>query len=192
MRFKMARKNYDYDYDSDDDLEFDSDADLDYEGELDFEEDDNLDLGPVSTPEDSDDVDISMEVDAEGREIWYAQDPRIPGSSSIGHSAEEAVEGVEDRRREYREMLRQSREGASEEQEAEEIPELEHTGEHEVQISLEVDETGNEVWYAKDPRVPGSSSIGHSAEEAVEGLEERRKKYRDVLNKSRRKKTKEK
>jgi predicted RNase H-like HicB family nuclease len=190
MRFKMARKNYDYDYDSDDDLEFDSDADLDYEGELDFEEDDNLDLGPVSTPEDSDDVDISMEVDAEGREIWYAQDPRIPGSSSIGHSAEEAVEGVEDRRREYREMLRQSREGESEEQEAEEIPELEHTGEHEVQISLEVDETGNEVWYAKDPRVPGSSSIGHSAEEAVEGLEERRKKYRDVLNKSRRKKTK--
>jgi predicted RNase H-like HicB family nuclease len=186
----IVRRNNDYDYDSDDDLEFEPSDDLDYDSELDFE-DEELGIGPASGPGDDDDVEISMEVDADGREIWYAEDPRIPGSSSIGHSAEEAVEGVEDRRRQYREMLRQSREGDVGE-EPEEITELEHTGEHEVQISMEVDAKGNEIWYAKDPRVPGSSSIGHSAEEAVDGLEERRSKYRDMLKKSRDRKGKNK
>lgn len=52
---------------------------------------------------------------------------------------------------------------------------------------MEVDESGREIWYAKDPRVPGSQSIGHSAEEAVDGLEERRKKFREMLKKSRKK-----
>ena len=126
-----------------------------------------------------------MEVDADGREVWHAEDPRIPGSSSIGHSAEEAVEGVEDRRQQYREILRRSRDGDLEDDELEEIPQPEHTGEHEVRISMEVDASGREVWYAKDPRVPGSQSIGHSAEEAVDGLEERRKKFREMLKKSR-------
>ena len=183
----MARKNYDYDYDSDDDFELEPSDDLDYERELDFEDDDELSIGPLSSSGDEDDVEISMEVDVDGREIWYAQDPRIPGSSSFGHSAEEAVEGVEDRRQQYRDMLRRSRESDLGE-ETEEIPEPEHTGEHEVQISMEVDEKGNEVWFAKDPRVPGSSSIGHSAEEAVDGLEKRRQKYREILKQSRDKK----
>ena len=73
-------------------------------------------------------------------------------------------------------------------EETEQIPEPEHTGEHEAQVSMEMDEKGNELWYAKDPRVPGSESIGHSAEEAVDGLEDRRKKFRDMLRKSREKK----
>ncbi len=55
-------------------------------------------------------VEISMEIDDKGHEVWFAQDSRIPGSTSMGHSLEEAVGGIEDRRREYREMLRRSRE----------------------------------------------------------------------------------
>ena len=55
-------------------------------------------------------VEISMEIDEQGNEVWYAQDSEVPGSTSMGHSVEEAVEGVEDRRRIYREMRRRSRE----------------------------------------------------------------------------------
>ena len=179
----MARN--DYDYNCDDDLEIDP---LDANGgdeELELDEDDELGIGPRVGPGGKGDVEISMEVDADGREVWYAEDPRIPGSSSIGHSAEEAVEGVEDRRQQYRDILQRSRDESMADEELDEIPEPEHTGEHEVKISMEVDESGREIWYAKDPRVPGSQSIGHSAEEAVDGLEERRKKFREMLKKSR-------
>ena len=55
-------------------------------------------------------VEISMEIDEQGNEVWYAEDSEVPGSTSRGHSVEEAVEGVEDRRRIYREMRRRSRE----------------------------------------------------------------------------------
>ncbi len=55
-------------------------------------------------------VEVSMEIDEQGNEVWYAEDSEVPGSTSIGHSVEEAVEGVEDRRRIYREMRRRSRE----------------------------------------------------------------------------------
>ena len=51
-----------------------------------------------------------MEVDEEGNRIWRAEDSRVPGSTSQGSSLEEAMEGVEDRRRKFREMLRRSRE----------------------------------------------------------------------------------
>ena len=180
----MARNDYNYDYD--DDLEIEPRDQHGGEEELEFDEDEQG-IDPHAGPGSEDDVEISMDVDADGQEVWYAQDPRIPGSSSIGHSAEEAVEGVEDRRQQYREMLRRSRDGAVEDEDPDEIPEPEHTGEHEVRISMEVDESGREIWYAKDPRVPGSQSIGHSAEEAVDGLEERRKKFREMLKKSRKK-----
>jgi len=179
-------KNY-YDYDTEDDFDVEPRDDLDHEGELDFEDGETPGIEAHSIPGNEDDVEISMEIDADGREVWYAEDPRIPGSSSIGHSAEEVVEEMEDRRLEYRQMLQRSREGEVVE-ETEQIPEPEHTGEHEVQVSMEMDEKGNELWYAKDPRVPGSESIGHSAEEAVDGLEDRRKKFRDMLRKSREKK----
>lgn len=55
-------------------------------------------------------VEISMEIDEQGNEVWYANDAEVPGSTSMGHSVEEAVEGVEDRRRVYRELRRRSRE----------------------------------------------------------------------------------
>jgi predicted RNase H-like HicB family nuclease len=181
----MVRHYQDYDYDADDDFDPEPTDELEYEGELDFEDAEGYGIAPDSIPGEEDDVEISMEIDADGREVWYAEDPKIPGSSSIGNSAEEAVDGMEDRRREYREMLRQSRDGEEAVDDIEQIPEPEHTGEHEVQVSMEVDEKGNELWYAKDPRVPGSESIGHSAEEAVDGLEDRRKKYREILRKSR-------
>jgi len=180
----MARNDYDYDYD--DDLETEPRDEYGGDEEPEFDEDERS-IGPRAGPGSEDDVEISMEVDAEGREVWYAEDPRIPGSSSIGHSAEEAVEGVEDRRQQYREILRRSRDESTEDEELDEIPEPEHTGEHEVRISMEVDESGREVWYAKDPHIPGSQSIGHSAEEAVDGLEDRRKKFREMLKKSRKK-----
>ncbi len=59
------------------------------------------------------------------------------------------------------------------------------TGERGVEISMEVDEDGNEVWYAEDSQVPGSTSMGHSVEEAVEGVEDRRRLYRDMKRRSR-------
>ena len=59
------------------------------------------------------------------------------------------------------------------------------TGEHGVEVSMEVDEDGNEVWYAEDSQVPGSTSMGHSVEEAVEGVEDRRRLYREIKRRSR-------
>lgn len=182
----MARHNPDFDYDEEEFLYesgelFDSeDEEQPLDGDTEF--DDVLDDDYSSTDKE---VEVSMEVDAEGREIWYAADPRVPGSTSMGHSAEEAVDGVDERRQEYREILRKSREGLQED-EAEPIPPPDPvSGEHDVEISLEVDEAGRELWYAKDPRLPGSNSIGHSAEEAVDGLEQRRREYREMLKKSR-------
>ncbi|MDH5804310.1 MAG: hypothetical protein OEZ54_03925 [Gemmatimonadota bacterium] len=61
------------------------------------------------------------------------------------------------------------------------------SGEHDVNISREVDAQGNEVWYAEDATVPGGSSMGNSIEEAMEGMEDRRKEYREMLKRSRRK-----
>lgn len=187
----MVRHRPDFDFDEEEYYYEAEDLLESQDSELSF--DDEEDLEPFSdddVPGSERGVEISMEVDSEGREIWYAEDPRVPGSTSIGHSAEEAIEGVADRRQQYREMLRRSREGPSEDEEAEAIPEPEHpSGEHEVNISLELDESGREIWYASDPEVPGSRSIGHSAEEAVDGLEERRREYRDMLKRSRKKRT---
>jgi predicted RNase H-like HicB family nuclease len=177
----------DYDYDFDDEYDLNKEDEFGSDDELYFEDDEELEFDRRGGTSDEDDVEISMEVDAQGNEIWYAQDPKVPGAGSMGHSAEEAVEGLEDRRQQYRDMLRRSRDGdlGDEDESGEEIPESEHSGEHDVRISMEVDDKGNEIWFAKDPRVPGSSSIGHSAEEAVEGLEERRRKFREMLRKSR-------
>ncbi len=61
------------------------------------------------------------------------------------------------------------------------------TGEHDVDISMEIDEDGNEVWSAEDSKVPGSTSKGHSVEEAMEGVDDRRKEYREMLKRSRKK-----
>jgi predicted RNase H-like HicB family nuclease len=157
------------------------------EGELDSpDEAEKEDLDDIQGPEHASgehDVEISREVDKDGNEIWYADDSKVPGGTSMGSSIEEAMEGLDGRRRAYREMLRKSREGVEEE---EEIPEPEHSsGEHGVEVSMEIDESGNEVWYANDDRVPGSTSQGHSVEEAVEGLDARRKAYREMLRRSR-------
>jgi len=186
----MVRHKPDFDYDEEEFI-YESDGLFDSEdeeqlldGDADFE-----DILDDDQPSADKGVEVSMEVDAEGREIWYAADPRVPGSASMGHSAEEAVEGVDERRREYREMLRKSREDLQED-EAEPLPTDHVSGEHDVEISLEVDDAGRELWYAKDPRVPGSNSMGHSAEEAVDGLEQRRREYREMLKKSRTKRTK--
>lgn len=99
---------YDRDYEDDDDFEgaYDLDDDLEEEDEEEYEEE----LLPESGHRTDPGVDVSMEVDEDGNEIWYASDSRIPGSTSRGHSVEEAIDGVEDRRREFREMIRKSRE----------------------------------------------------------------------------------
>lgn len=75
----------------------------------DDEDDDDGPLPPGYTTGETD-VAISMEVDADGNEVWIAEDSEVPGSSSMGSSLEEAMEGVEDRRRKYREIRRKSRE----------------------------------------------------------------------------------
>ena len=135
---------------------------------------------------DEDDVEISMEIDADGNKVFHAADAKIPDSHSQGYSAEEAIEGIEQRRREYREMRRRSKEGTFNDEEPDEIPTLDHPADGDgVNISLEIDEDGNERWYATDPKVPGSASMGLSAEEAVDGLEDRRSEFREMLKKSR-------
>ena len=50
-----------------------------------------------------------MEIDEDGNEVGSAEDSKVPGSTSKGHGVEEAMEGVDDRRRQYREMLKRSR-----------------------------------------------------------------------------------
>ncbi len=88
---------------------------------------------------------------------------------------------------EFRELGYQERnEDEDPDDSSEEAPPPEYsTGEAGVQVSMEIDEDGNEVWYAKDSKVPGSSSMGHSVEEAVEGVEDRRRLYREMKQKSR-------
>jgi predicted RNase H-like HicB family nuclease len=182
----MSRYDFDeeeFRFESEDWYDPPDDGELDSPDEAEEEELDDV-LGPDHASGEHD-VEISREVDKDGNEIWYADDSKVPGSTSMGSSIEEAMEGLEDRRRAYREMLRKSRE-EDEEDEGDEIPEPDHqSGEHGVEISMEIDESGNEVWYANDAKVPGSTSHGHSVEEAVEGLEARRKAYREMLRRSR-------
>jgi len=178
----MTHKLGDYDepeyddYVEDDPLLDDDEDDLD---ELDF-------LDEADSGVDEDDVEISLEIDAKGNKIYYAEDPKVPNSHSQGYSAEEAIEGIEERRREYREMRRRSKEGDYPEEDQDEILSSEYPADGDgVNISMEIDEEGNERWYATDPKVPGSASMGLSAEEAVDGLEDRRSEFREMLRKSR-------
>ncbi len=88
--------------------------------EFNDEFEDELDEIPtLEHPTGEQDVEVSMEVDEDGNEIWRAEDSRIPGSTSQGTSMEEAMDGVEDRRREFREMLKRAREGRKRREEAE-------------------------------------------------------------------------
>lgn len=108
----MSRK-YQYGFHDDPEDDYDTGDDtLDGWDSLEDDEEETEDLslpeGGYSTGETS--VEISMEVDEAGNEVWFAGDSRIPGSSSMGHSLEQAMEGVEERRRQYREVLRKSRE----------------------------------------------------------------------------------
>jgi hypothetical protein len=95
-------------------MRYDDEYDDDDEQDDAFDDDDVSDDSDDDIPEPGHHTDpgveISMEVDEHGNEMWYASDSRIPGSTSMGHSVEEAVDGVEDRRREYREIIRKSRE----------------------------------------------------------------------------------
>jgi predicted RNase H-like HicB family nuclease len=179
----MSRYDFDeeeFRYESEDWYDRPDDEDFDPLEETDEEELDD----PIGAPPSGEhDVEISREFDQDGNEVWYAEDGKVPGGTSMGSSIEEAMEGLDDRRRAYRDMLRKTRE---ESEPDEEIPDPEYSsGEHGVEISMEIDESGNEVWYANDGRVPGSTSQGHSVEEAVDGLEARRKAYRDMLRRSR-------
>jgi predicted RNase H-like HicB family nuclease len=156
---------------------------------LDVDEDERHELDFVGEPDsrlDEDDVEISMEIDADGNKVFHAADAKIPDSHSQGYSAEEAIEGIEQRRREYREMRRRSKDGNFQDEDPDEIPSSDFPVNGDgVNISLEIDEDGNERWYATDPKVPGSASMGLSAEEAVDGLEDRRSEFREMLKKSR-------
>ena len=67
------------------------------------------------------------------------------------------------------------------------IPPQQHTTGENLEVSMEVDEDGNEVWFAHDSQVPGSTTTGHSMEEALDGVEERRKAYREMRRRSREK-----
>ena len=169
--------------------------DLDYDDYLedspllddDDEDPDELDF--LEEPESSlneDDVEISLEIDAAGNEVYHANDAKVPDSHSQGYSAEEAIEGLEQRRREYREMRRRSKSGDFDLEEPDVLPDEDHLADGDgVNISMEIDEDGNERWFATDPKVPGSASMGLSAEEAVDGLEDRRSEFREMLKKSR-------
>ena len=100
-----------YDDENDDESYFDEDKESDDAG---LDEDKDLDenedtIPPVKHPTGEQGVEVSMEIDERGDEVWIAQDSRIPGGASLGHSVEEAIDGVEERRRQYREMLRRSR-----------------------------------------------------------------------------------
>ncbi len=115
----MMNRRSDNDWDEDDaerDLEaefrelgFRSRDDFSDPEELHEDETDEDEPPPKSTTGERG-VEISMEIDEQGNEVWYADDAEVPGSTSMGHSVEEAVEGVEDRRRVYRDMRRRSRE----------------------------------------------------------------------------------
>jgi hypothetical protein len=94
-----------YDEDDDNDYLF-----RDFDDDEGMEPADDEDELPAGYTTGESGVEISMEIDEKGHEVWFAQDSRIPGSTSMGHSLEEAVGGIEDRRRQYREMLRRSRE----------------------------------------------------------------------------------
>ncbi|MFC1639413.1 hypothetical protein ACFL3B_01460 [Gemmatimonadota bacterium] len=167
----------DYDDDSDDYTPLDGEDD-EFE-DLDLLEDPDLSL-------DEDDVEISLEIDANGNQIYHAQDGKVPDSHSQGYSAEEAIEGIEQRRREYREMLRRSKTGDFDDEDTDQLPNNDDYADGDgVNVSMEIDEEGNERWYATDPKVPGSASMGLSAEEAVDGLEDRRSEFREMLKKSR-------
>ena len=93
----------------DDNFEYDELLEPDYFDDPEEDEDADEDVDDDDFTNTSPGVEVSMEVDEKGNEVWYAEDSRIPGSSSIGHSVEEAMEGVEDRRRKYREMIKKSR-----------------------------------------------------------------------------------
>ena len=99
---------------------YEDESDLDDPEQSDDESEDELDEIPtLEHPTGEQDVEVSMEVDEDGNEIWSAEDSQIPGSTSQGSSMEEAMDGVEDRRREFREMLRRSRKGRKRREEAE-------------------------------------------------------------------------
>jgi len=165
------------------------DDDLDDYSLRDGEDDELENLDLLEDPDlslDEDDVEISLEIDAHGNQIYHAEDAKVPDSRSQGYSAEEAIEGIEQRRREYREMLHRSKHGDYDLEEPDDIPEPDHLANGDgVNISMEIDEEGNERWFATDPKVPGSASMGLSAEEAVDGLEDRRAQFREMLKKSR-------
>ncbi len=100
--------------------ESDGESNLDDPEQSDDEFEDELDEIPtLEHPTGEQDVEVSMEVDEDGNEIWHAEDSRIPGSTSQGSSMEEAIDGVADRRREFREMLKRAREGRKRREEAE-------------------------------------------------------------------------
>ncbi len=104
-----------YDYNG-----YEDESDFDDPEQVDDESEDELDEIPtLEHPTGEQEVDVSMEVDEDGNQIWRAEDSRIPGSTSQGSSLEEAMEGVEDRRREFRKMLRRSRGGRKRREEAE-------------------------------------------------------------------------
>ncbi len=106
MRSREFRDFDDYDFDRDDWVDEKSADDGDGDTE---EREETLDEILASARELTDDsTEISMEIDEDGNEVWYAEDPKIPGSSSLGNSLEEAMEGMEDRRREFRELVSRS------------------------------------------------------------------------------------
>ncbi len=116
----MDRYEYDGYEDEYDEYESGGEPNLDDPEQSDDESKDEFDEIPtLEHPTGEQDVEVSREVDEDGNEIWRAEDSRVPGSTSQGTSLEEAMEGVADRRREFREMLRRAREGRKRREEAE-------------------------------------------------------------------------